>query len=388
MKKTKSKCAKSKPETDSHERYRKGWFRTDAGSIARFEADTPDEWDQAKEVIEAGFRFREEAGSWGMNPDDAWQLAFFPMKHEDWTKRMERLAAHSLHDEDASDLAGLMHQCTWMIEPLWKWLHHLAEHAQNSNIKRDAGQTLGRLYHEAGQAKNKKRLRVANQEFERQIAPFGGIKAKPAKALVHWVNRQLSWQLELWKRAVEVARRLKEKRPYYEYCVSAAHPSTEPSDDVSEWGMKLVGVHPMNSMHDAWKGYFSENRTRKGESWNDFLDELEDHPFRRSGLALEQLIDFDSCWNEALEPVLRQQWAKLDAQERRGIGKDLSFEHRIGTVKDPHAGYWVAKDFFDRFFLLHWEQVQKFDRLFNQSIRRVNLGTGTAVDPVAKKILA
>lgn len=363
--------ASKKPHTGimhNHERIR-----------ARFEADTPEDYEWAKEVIKAGFRFREEADSWGMNPDDAWQLGCFPMQHEDWTMRMERLATHSLHDKDASDLAGLMDQCTLMIEPLWKWLHHLAENAQNSNIKRDAGQTLGKLYHEAGQAKNKKRLRAANQDFERQIAPFGGIAAKPAKALVHWVDRQMRRHLELWKHAVEVAQRFQEKRHYYEYCHSGRD---------SQRTMTVIGIHPMNSMKEAWKGYLTESRKRGGTSWMNQLNSLENHPFCKAGLTLEQLINFDACWNEALETVLRQQWAKLDAQERKGIGKDLSFEHRIGTAKDPRAGYWVAKDFFGRFFLPHWTQVQKFDRLFKESMRRENLGTGMAVDPVAKKILA
>ena len=367
------------PKKPANKRPHTGIMHTGERVRARFEADSPEDYEWAKEVIKAGFRFREEADSWSMNPDDAWRLACFPLDEDDWKLQMESLAAHSLHDENASNFGGLMDSCCSTIERIWQWLHHLTQHAKNPNIKDEAGRTLGKLYHQAGQKKNQQKLRAHNQEFERQIAPFGSSGVKPTKALIDWISQQMRRHLEFWTRATEVAQQFKEKRPYYEYRHSGGN---------SRRVMTLVGTHPMNSMEEAWKGYLTESRKRDGTGRVEFLDSLEIHPFCKAGLTLEQLLDFNACWNRALESVLRQRWAKLSAKEKQGIGKDLSFEHRVGTVEYPKAGYWVAKDIFDRIFLPGWQQRQKRDQFLNKTMQREFLGTGTAVDPVAKKIFA
>jgi hypothetical protein len=140
---------------------------------ARFEADTQEDYEWAKEVIESGFRFREEADSWGMNPDDAWQLACFPMKREDWTKRMENLLSSKLTDR-SSDTFPLFHSCTWLIEPMWNWLHEIALRAENPNYKNDAGRILGKLYRQARQAKTKIAFQVQTSNSRGTSIPIRG----------------------------------------------------------------------------------------------------------------------------------------------------------------------------------------------------------------------
>lgn len=344
-------------------------------TIATIQAPTQEDYDKAKELIEAGFRAQGEAVSWGMKPEDYWQLHQFPADHDDWKARMERLASHSLHDDDASHMQNLMHCCTWTLEPLWKWMHHLAEHAKNPNVKRDAGTALGELYYEARQKKNRKRLGEANEEFARRVAPFDGIKKKPSEQLTRWVSNRMRHCMDLWKMAIEVATRFENMKTQ-----ERRHPFAR---------MKVVdGVHyfeqlPMNTMAEAWDAYFiQEHSEHPSGAWNELLNELEAHPFCTKRLTLAQLTDFEFSWSAALESVLRQQWATRSDEDRKKIGGDQSFEHRIGTAKDPRAGYWVAKDFFVRF----WVNKQTNDAAFWKSF---NTRTpGTAVDPVAKRVLA
>lgn len=323
---------------------------------ARFEADTREDYEWAKKVIEAGFRSREEADSWGMNPDDAWQLACFPMKHEDWTKRMEHLLASKLGDR-SSDTFDLFHSCTWLIEPMWNWLHEIALRAENPNYKNDAGRILGKLYRQARQDKSEDRLSSANIEFKRSVNPHPWAKKKPSPALVRWVECEMMQQIEYWKRAVEVASHFDSKRFFSR-------------DDL------INGIHyytplPMRSIKEAWQSYFIQERNaypKRAGSWSDFLDELESHPFCTRAPTLKQLLDIKALWKSAFCDVLKKSWEN-DAAIRQKCGP--SFAKKFGDAKHPvDAGYRLAAEFFKRAYLLHWSESQRLEKLLNESMQR------------------
>lgn len=349
--------------------------------IATIQAKTKDDYERTKDVIEAGFRVRGEASSWGMNSDHYWQLHPFPSDHDDWKVRMERLASHSLHDDDASEMGRLMHACTWTLEPLWKWMHHLAEYAKNPNIQRDAGRCLGALYYEARQKKNRIKLGKANEEFERRVAPFGGIKKKPTPELVRWVNNRMRNHYELWKRAIEVAQMFEQTK----------HPKGMHffSRDYVEDGVRHYELLPMTTMAEAWDGYFIQHRQRPGASWNEFLDELSAHPFCTNRLTLVQLTNFDQCWENALYDSLRVDWDTPDKLKQSKVWKGISFVHKFGDLKEPEgAGYWLAKDYFDYAFAPYWKHTQVVEARICELSKNRKPRTGTAVDPVTKRIVA
>ncbi len=372
MKKAKDKSARSKPDSTQPEKHLKGYIHNHKRTIARFEADTPEDYEFAKEVIDAGFRVKDNALEWGMNPDDYWQLACFPSDPDDWKTRMERLATHSLHDKDASDLGSLMHSCTWTLEQLWKWLQHLTEHAQNSNIKRDAGQALGRLYHEARQEEGRQKLGKANTEFERQMTPYAGIThvKEGTRKLWAWAQNEMNRQMDFWKRALKLADLVENKKLWKR--------SNEPDH-----------LEQVSDLAEAWRFHLNDERKQfpmRTAAWHDHLDELEKHPFCTKNLSLSQLTEFDSFWKSVMYEVLKDAW-KQDAEIRKIAGTN-SFVKKFGDLKHMEGiGYKSAQDFFNRFYLLHWNQKQKTDRLLDESMKHIRRGTGTAVDPVAAKIL-
>ena len=348
---TSSKKAK-KPKT---EKPHKGILHSNKRIRARFEADTPEDYEWAKEVIEAGFRFREEADSWGMNLDDAWQLVCFPMEREDWTKRMEHLLASKLTDL-SSDTFPLFHSCTWLIEPMWNWLHEMALRAENPNYKSDAGRILGKLYRQARQDKNEERLSAANSEFKRSVNPHPWAKKKPSVPLVSWVEREMMRQIEYWKRAVEVAQRFERKHRYNR-------------DD------KIEGVHyytplPMGTIAEAWQGYFIWQRSSRPNmcgDWDSFMNDLERHPFAR-GLTLKHLLNIKMLWKLALCEVLKRAWNE-DASIQQKCGP--SFAKKFGDADHPvDAGFRLVSDFFKRVYLLHWSESQRLETLLNESLQR------------------
>src|SRR5690606_14065773 len=110
--------------------------------------------------------------------------------------------------------------------------------------KRDAGRTLGRLYHQARQASEEERLSNANEEFRRGINPYPwGAKKPPAKELVRWVNLKMSWQYELWKEAVDVAYNFQRQR-----CFTIGEKDSD--------GVHHFSQLPMRDLKEAWESYF------------------------------------------------------------------------------------------------------------------------------------
>ena len=358
-----------------------GQIILDGKIAATFNASTPEEYERVKRVLEAGFRLESKTRSWGMKAEDSWQLRSFPSDPDDWKSRMQRLAEHRLLDDDKSEMESLMHCCTWTLEQLWKWMHDLALNSKNPNIKRDAGMTLGKLYYQAKQVQPDAQLRTANEEFERQVVPFGGAKRKPSPDLVRWVNAKMMWQYEYWKRAVEVAHRFEEKRPYSR-------------DVVGGKGDHYFNERlPITTIAEAWEGYFIQERQNQlySAAWNQFLDELERHAFCTNKLNLAQLTEFESCWKGALHKSLHKEWELTGEAELVKAGKDKSFIHKFGDLKHithmEGAGYNLAKDFFERCFSAHWRQKQQHRSASKESLREaIKPKQTSSVDPTSEVV--
>lgn len=356
---------------------KRGRIFRDNRTLARIEAKTTDDLDAALEVINAGARIIHEAEAWNMKPEDYWQLQNFPSDPEDWEGRMQRLITSKLGDAK-SDVDGLMHSCTWTIDLLWKWLHELATKAENPNHKRDAGRTLGRLYHQARQASEEERLSNANEEFRRGINPYPwGAKKPPAKELVHWVNRKIRRHFEHWKTAIEVASTFEQKKFFHR-------------DDRDSRGVHYFVRLPMSNIKEAWDSYLIQERhahPKRSRSWSDFLDGLGQSPFCLKALSLDQLINFKTCWKLALHDVFKAEWNQ-DSEIKKICG---SFVKKFGDLKhETHmegAGFHLAKDYFERFFLSHWTQMQRLQRMFEESMQR-DLKDFDKDDPLTRILLA
>lgn len=339
------------------EKMKRGRIFRDGRTLAWIEAKTTDDLDAALEVINAGARIIHRAEAWNMKPEDYLQLQSFPSDPKDWEGRMERLLASKLGD-NKQDLDGLMHSCTWTIELLWKWLHELAIKAENPNHKRDAGRTLGRLYHQARQASEEERLSDANEDFRRGINPYSwGAKKPPAKELVNWVYRKMGRHFEHWKKAVEVASNFEQKKFFHR-------------DDRDSRGVHHFVRLPMGNIKEAWKSFFIQERAahpNRSDAWDKFLDELEKHPFCTHGLNLAQLTNFKDCWRLSLYDVLQEEWSH-DKEIKLACG---SFIKKFGDLKHLEGpGFQLAKDYFERFFLLHWTEKQRLQRMLEASMQR------------------
>ncbi|HRJ10970.1 MAG TPA: hypothetical protein PK490_22095 [Prosthecobacter sp.] len=335
----------------------RGWIHNEEGKmIAKIEALSADDLDAALEGINAGGRIIQEAKAWNMKPEDYWQLENFPSNPDDWEVRMQRLIASKLVDFN-SDTDGLMHSCTWIIDLLWKWLHEVAVKTENPNHKRDAGRTLGRLYHQARQEGEEERLSSANEEFRSNINPFPWARRPPSKALVNWTNRKMHRHLEFWKKAVEVAAAFEDKKPFSR-------------DDRDSQGVHHFQRLPMMDMKEAWQSYFIQERNAypgRSGSWSDFLDELEIHPFRKRMLALSQLTAFKECWKLALYDVIKEEWNK-DLEIKKACGS--KFVGRFGDKTHLEgAGFHLAEDFFKRSYLPQWNQKKRLKSMMEQMIR-------------------
>jgi hypothetical protein len=356
-------------------KHKNGWIHYQGRAIAKIEAESAEDYEQAKQVIEAGFRVRDEAKYWDMPPEHYWQLHNFPSDPEDWEARMQRLIEHKLGDH-SSDVDGLMHSCTWTIELLWKWLHELAYKAENPNHKREAGRVLGVLYHEARLNSKADSLSEANEEFKRGIIPFPwGAKKPPAKELIHWVNRKMMKHIERWKKAVEVASTFELKKFFHR-------------DDRDSRGVHHFVRLPMGDIKESWNSFFIQERNahpNRSGSWGEFLDELEKHPFCTHGLNLAQLTNFNDCWQLSLYDVLQEEWSH-DKEIKLACG---SFVKKFGDLKHKThmegAGFQLARDFYERFYLPHWKQKQRLDYLWNQAVSRKR---NTTKDAAAKNTLA
>ena len=84
-------------------KHKNGWIHYQGRAIAKIEAESAEDYEQAKQVIEAGFRVRDEAKYWDMPPEHYWQLHNFPSDPEDWEARMQRLIEHKLGDTARRD---------------------------------------------------------------------------------------------------------------------------------------------------------------------------------------------------------------------------------------------------------------------------------------------
>jgi hypothetical protein len=318
--------------------------------LARLTADSPEAYAEAKGIVEAGFWLQNRVRSWGMTDDAYWQMHTFPNASKNWRKRMEEMMQSTLDNE--SEWYSQMHEIERTTLRLWDCLHELAEHASNLNFKRQAGRTLGELYHRARlKAGRGKKLIVVNEEFKRALVRFRGGR-EPAGWLVNWVHSKLWWERELWLRAMEVASEF-------------------------DQALKEGRVKSGKTLDDAWACWMENRKQRPGADWHEFLSELWEHPFSgfrgtdrtRRALTLTQLTNFETCWSRALEPRLRKLWDTETPGPTLKNRKRPSWKHKFDKFEDDEcAGYSLVSEYWKRSFLDDWNRRQEQRAGFFESV--------------------